>query len=328
MSRQAFAAIRLNGGEISGEYGGDGLSLTYTDNASDEIDDISITLQNRTGKWLRAWLPPEGATLDAQIVTKEWTGTLDCGSFTVDDIKLGGWPLTAQINALAAPMDEEFSGIQRTRSWEKATLQEIASTIAGGSGLALEYTASYNPVLDFVSQTDQTNKEFLFDLFQKYGLTLKLYSTKMIIYDMADMEKQSSIRTLRPRDIISFSAHSTIMDTGYGACSVKYTAKDGETLEYTHSAEGKTGKTYECTMKVDNLAEAQRVAEAQLHEQNKNQVTFSCSLPGDTRLVSAVCVNIEGFGRFDGKYFIDKAVHSLGGGYTVNLDTHRIGGVL
>ena len=41
---------------------------------------------------------------------------------------------------------------------------------------------------------------------------------------------------------------------------------------------------------------------------------------GDLRFVGGSNIEIKGFGLFDGKYVIDKATHTISGGYTTKLD--------
>lgn len=326
-SRRAFVQITIQSEDITESIQGDVLSFSYTDNASDDADDMSIQLQNRTKKWLYFGLPQEGAIIKSKIITENWCGKLNCGSFIIDDISCSGWPLTADIKAVAMPVNEDFSETQKNKTWSEATIKEIASTIAGNSHIPLLYEAEYNPVIGFVSQTDKSDKEFLYNLCTKYGLTMKLYSNQIVIYDMVELEAQKSIMELQSTHMLDFTANSTISDTGYSACVVKYTTKDKKTLEYHYEIKGKTKKVYKHNEAVGSLAEAQRVARAKLRELNAKETTFSCKLPGNAKLVAGVCVTIgKEFGSFEGKYFIDKAIHDVsgGGGYTTSVDMHRV----
>lgn len=326
MSRRAFVQVNINAADITGDIAGDVLSISYTDNAAQDADDIAISLQNRSKTWLYDWYPQEGATLRAKIITQGWTGKLNCGRFIIDDVSMSGRPLQTDIKGIAMPVDTEFSGVKRNRTWSKATIKEVAASIADKNKIPLVYSAEYNPVIDFVSQKDTCDKEFLYNFCEKYGLTMKLYSNRIVVYDMVELESKKAIMTLRESDMLSWNAHSTIADTGYTACTVKYTTKSGQTLEYTYEINGKTRKVYEHTEKVGSLAEAQRVARAKLREVNMAQTTFTCSLPGNTKLVSGVCVNIRGFGNFNGKYFIDKSTHEISGsgGYVTSIEMHKV----
>lgn len=330
MSRRARAQVSISGIDVTEKLNKDTLSLTYTDNSGEdadgnpEADTIELTIQNRTQKWMDTWTPKEGDTLGAKIISEEWNGALDLGGFIIDKVGFSGWPHTVSIGGIAMPVNKDFSGVPRNRTWSGATLREIAESVAGRNNIPLRYEAQYNPKLKFISQTQENDKAFLHRLCKKYGLTMKLYSTRIIIYDMSVFEKGKPTVTLRPSDMTSYSCESSISDTGYSACVVSYTDKTGKLLQYKYEIKGKTEKVYQHATQVGSLAEAQRVAKAKLRELNICEKVFSCTVMGNPGLVAGMCVVVEGFGAFDGKYMIDKAVHNLGGGYTVDLEMHRV----
>lgn len=325
MSRTANIDVSINLHSITGQIAGETTSLTYTDCASESVDDISLSIENRTGKWMNSWFPNKGDSLTAKIITNEWTGILNCGEFVIDDVEFGGGPLTVDIKGLAMKVGSDFTEKKRSRTWEKVTIKGVAESLAAKENIQLDYRASYNPAVSFVSQTNQSDKSFLYDLCAKYGLTMKMYSTRVIIYDAEELEALAAVDTLYPTSVKpGWKAKTTISDTGYSAVEVSYTDRSGKVLKYRYEVKGTTAKCYSFTAKVDNLAEAQRVAKAKFREVNKAETTFNCELPGDTRYVSGATVMLSGFGMFDGKYYIDKATHKIGGGYTVALETHKV----
>ena len=49
--------------------------------------------------------------------------------------------------------------------------------------------------------------------------------------------------------------------------------------------------------------------------------TMQISMMGGPVIVSGQCVNLSGFGRLDGKYYVDQAAHSVSGsGYELSLE--------
>ena len=80
------------------------------------------------------------------------------------------------------------------------------------------------------------------------------------------------------------------------------------------------GKPLKTVTRASSPADAQRKAKAKLYEANKKEVTGSMSLMGDSSLVAGEVVLIIGAGKFDGKYKINKATHSLGSGYITTID--------
>lgn len=325
MVRKADIDVSINLNSITAAIAGETLSLTYTDNASESVDDIDLSIENRSGKWMKSWLPNKGDSLSAKIISQNWTGELDCGKFIIDDVEFTGGPMTVAIKGVAMKVSSDFTEKKRSRTWVKATIKGIAASLAEKESIQLDYRAAYNPVISFASQANQSDKSFLYDLCKKYGLTLKMFSTRVVIYDAEELEAQAAVEIITPQDVLpGWKTKTTITDTGYSAVEVHYTDSSGQMLSYHYEVKGTTAKSYSFTAKVDNLAEAQRVAKAKFRELNKAETTFSGTLPGNTRMVSGANVTLNGFGLFDGKYFIDKATHKVGGGYTTALEMHKV----
>lgn len=331
MSRRAYLDLSIAGFNVTESIDKDTISFSYTDNSGEssdgnpEVDSISIEIQNRSKKWMRGWFPQEGDLIEARIITEDWTGILDAGVFVLDKVSMSGWPLTVSIGGLSMPANTEFSGADHSRSWSNATIKEIAESIATGSNVPLLYQTTYNPILEFASQARESDKVFLYNLCRKHGLTMKLYSNKIVIYDMVQLEKNSPVATLGSAgSLLSFSCESTITNTGYTSCIACYTDANGQLLEHDHRISGKTEKTYRYSTPLSSRAEAEQVARAKLRELNMGEVTLSCSVPGNTNLVAGAGVEIVEMGNFDGRYMIDKATHNVGGGYTTDLQMHRV----
>lgn len=323
--RQTKVKVSLNGVDITSDLTGDTLSLTFNDSAEENADNVDFQIQNREKKWLKGWFPNKMDTFFAQIIAED--GTLDCGTFLLDDVGMSGRPLTVSIKGVAKPSDQDFSEVEHNQTWEQATLQDIAATIAGRAGVALEYDAKENPTIQFQTQEGKTDQDFLQELAAKHGITMKLYNKKLVLYEMEELEKAGPVKTLRESDLISWDAKTTLLDTSYSGVSAQYINTDGETMTYTYNGGGKKApKIYNLEEQMDSLAMAQKMSAAKYRELNRGETTFSCSLTGDVSLVSGVCVevNAEDFGKFGGKYFIDGSTHTVGDGYTTDLTMHRV----
>lgn len=324
--RKTTINVNLNGKNISKDLSGDILSLTYSDNARESSDSVELTIQNRSRKWLKDWFPEKTDTLTASL--SSWGGRLDCGQFLVDSVELSGGPLTVIISGVAMPSDQDFAEVNHDKTWEKAKLQDIATTIAGNSGVALEYLSEENPTIDFQTQTGESDMSFLQSLSEKHGLTMKVYSKKIILYSLEKLEQGGAVKSLRETDLApGWKGKTTILDTSYSGCQVSYTDPNGKVLTCTETATGKkSAKLYKHDKQVGSMAEAQKIAKAKLKELNRGETTFSCTVAGDPGLVSGVCLELTGeeFGKFAGKYFIDSSNHVVSGGYTTSLELHKI----
>ena len=85
-----------------------------------------------------------------------------------------------------------------------------------------------------------------------------------------------------------------------------------------------TGQTLVVNQRCESQADAERIARSRLRQANMATVKGSLMMIGDIRMSAGLNINLEGFGVFDGKYFIDTATHTVdGSGYKTSLQIHR-----
>lgn len=343
-SRKFQALVKYDGKDISSDLEPYLKSISYTDNMSGEADDLQITLMDKDGLWQSSWLPEKGATLDVTFVLHNWDGSAGAvsshvGLFEIDEITCQGNPSEVQIKAISVPDDNNLRGSEHTRSWEKAELKRIANDVAVGAGLELAYDVEYNPKVDRVEQTEESDLGFLLKLCKDHGLALKICNKQVVVFDEADYEKAEPFYTIiKPYQgmtssiggatitaIQSWNLKSKIRDI-YKACHVKYQqGKTKQTLEATFKDPQKeSGKVLEINEQVDTIADAERLAKKKLREKNCDEFTGNFSILGNIGLLAAVNVSLSGYGRFDGKYIITRATHSAGsGGYNTDIEVRR-----
>jgi phage protein D len=329
-ARRAFLELYYQGKNITDYVENDLLSFTYTDNASGEADSVSIDLKDLEKKWISEWAPQKGDSIKPAIILSNWekeddNQRLDCGTFLVDEPSYSGRPRTMFIGAVSVPANTNFMTTLNNGAWDKASIKKIAESIAKASKLKLKFLSSYNPVIGRVEQNDTADVSFLYDLCQSNGLAMKVYSNQVIIFYEPDYEAMAPVMTITEDQVISWSAKTTFTDTGYDGCLIQYTHhRKGKTPKYTFWAPGHKGgaKVYKINEHADSLAEAQRLAKAKLRELNIGEYTATITMPGTTKLYSTQTVMLDGFGRFDGKYYIDQISHKLPS-YAITLELHR-----
>lgn len=346
MSRRVTPTILYNNKDISAGLLPYLKSLSYTDNMSGKADDLDLTLEDREHLWEGDWMPEKRATLKASLTTQVWDGlldapqTLDLGQFEIDTITCKGAPAEVSIKAVSIPDNNKLRGEEHSRSWEKAQLSTICRDVATGANLELDYTAPDDPNIDRAEQTDESDLTFLWKLLKDHGLALKLFKEKLIIFDEIDYEKADpKITIVKPGTVYTvdpnsdmlyvtrlqgWSFESKIRDT-YKACHVKYKAgKKKGVIEATFTDPNKTeGKTLQVHEQVNSVAEAEKLAKRKLREKNCEEVTGSIDTIGNLALVTTLTVNVLGFGKFDGKYLITSAKHSVGSGYNTSIEIRR-----
>lgn len=331
-ARRSDIVITYKGADISFDLKPYLKSFTFTDCASGEADTISLGIADHEGKWIDAWFPEKTDEIKAVIDVRDWNREgdewpLDCGKFTVDDVSFEGPPTTLTLRAISAPVSESWNCRKNTKLWEKTTLQSIAAQIAADAGVGLAYEGDAVPI-KVLEQSEETDMEFLQKLCDDYGLAMKVYSDRLIIYDEEIYEARATVAKLTNLDVISWSGNTTLTGIADGA-TVKYKdPKTGKKLTYEYTAENKSGrashKLHESNEKADSLDDAKRKAKALVRQANRDETTMTLTMDAHKGLFSTSCVDISGFGKFDGKYFIDKVSHNLDSGYTMELELRRV----
>lgn len=299
--------------------------FSYTD-AVDESDKITLSVIDRDLKWAGAWIPQKGDIILPSIILENWNYenekmTFNCGSFVVDDFLFSAPPLTGNINGVSAPVNTSFKESDNSRTWEAATIQIIAAELAGKYGLEIVYDAGEIPISK-TEQNEQTDSEFLKTLCEKYGLGLKVYANRLVIWDYRQYYSKPAIMTLTPSMVTKWDYRSTMQGTYTGAL-VNYT--DPGTKKSVSVVVGTEERLYKTTQKADNEADARRIGEGAILKANRKETTMQIQLPPQLSLVATENVELSGFGKMDGKYFVQKASHQMRKhGYNMQVNLSRI----
>ena len=76
----------------------------------------------------------------------------------------------------------------------------ILADLCAGAGIALVYE-SEDYSIEEVEQSKQTDMEFAFSLCKNHNLAMKLYNSKMVVYDQTAYEKKAPAYTVHKRDM-------------------------------------------------------------------------------------------------------------------------------
>ena len=324
--RKAAVSLVYNGANATGQIAPYLASFQYTDIASDSSDSINIEINDRDHMWIGPWYPVKGDKLKPTILVENWEGgggmaALPCGTFCVDDFSFQGGPIRLSMEAVAIPADTGFKETERTETYENTNLQEIGQTIAGRAGIALFFEAS-NVSIEKVEQNNQADCAFYNDLVKKYGLALKIYDDKLVVFSEADYESKGPKAILTPADFDPGWTFNTKTTGTYTGVKYQYANSD-KNKTFTVTA-GTEGRTLDCNEPADNLTEATAIALAAVNNANKGTTTMSITMKAIPGLIASDCIQIQGLKRLDGKYYIEKITHSVGSGYKMTLDLRRV----
>jgi len=300
--------------------------FSYTDPASEESDTVSITLSNIDLRWAGSWLPQTGDKITAEIVLEDWeeagqSVAFPCGKFCLDDLSFRGPEYTCTIGGVSVPEGNSIRSTERSKTWQEVTLKEIGAEIAGKYHLLFDYTGN-TIKLGTVEQNQESDSSFLSRICKDYGMAFKIYSGKVIIYDKGEFETRAEITIITAGDMQDWSYNTTLTGTYTGA-EIRYTS--GSDDEELTCVVGGGNRILNINEKVESLQEAQIMACARVNAENEKAETMNCTIMADTRIVAGSTVGVKGLNRIDGKYFVDKATHSIGadGAYTMSLEMHK-----
>lgn len=325
------------GVDITRDISKDLLSLNYTDNEGGTADDISLKLKNNHGLWSGAWFPQEGDALEVTIITERESGVkrLSCGRCEIDEIELSGAPSVIDIKGVSVPLDTTVRRKKKSRAWENVRLSEIATDIANTGKLELLFqpnpagaqVEAPDPLYDRRDQRDETDLQFLQRICFDEGLSLKCTSDQLVVYDVSVMEFQDPVIVfeLGKSNILSYR-FTTQAHNVYKSCTVEYTdPQTGLVNKFTYTDPKITnGQEFKIVRRATSIEEAEREAKAAIQKKNRLKVTGQLAVVGSTELVSGITIEIKGFGKFDGKYYVSKSDHAVGSGYTVSMDINKV----
>ena len=323
--------IEYNGVDATDVIADDCDSFTWKDNASGMSDGLSLTLSNIDQRWMNGFYPSDKDSFKAWIQCQEWPadyrqGKIYCGCFMVDSLKYGGFPETLQLEGISVPINSDFNVKQKSRAWSKTTLLTMLGDIAKNAGIGLIADAG-DVSIESANQTGKTDLAFAMSICSEYGLALKLYNNKMVVYDQAAYERREAKYDIKPTQLGEGGAYSIIHQVTnlYDSVKIQYTdGKKGSTLTYEYTIPGKAGnRQMIVTAKAESYADAEKKAKAALRENVRGSRKVTLKLMGSAKYMASDCFNLSGFGKLDGKYFIDSVTHQKSGGkYTVSITAH------
>lgn len=323
--------IEYNGVEATDIIANDTAAFTWTDNATGTADALTLDLVNTGQKWMNGFYPSDQDELKAWIQLSEWAadykqGKIYCGCFIVDSLKYSGFPEKLQLSGLSFPTNSNFNVKQKNKTWRKTTIQTILGDITRNAGIELAFDAD-DVNIDSVNQTGKTDLDFAYSICSEYGLSIKLYNKKMVVYDQAKYEAAPARYDITHAQLSGNRAYNITKQVTklYDSVKIQYTnGKSGDTLTYEYVIPGKPGnRQMFITSKADSYADAEKKAKAALRDSVRKSRQITIKMMGSAKYVAADCFNLSGFGKLDGKYFIDSVTHQKSGGkYTVDITAH------
>lgn len=332
-ARKAVPSLSFNGKNVSTKLADYLESVSYEDVASGSSDTIDIKLQNIDMKWLGKWYPTKGDKISGSITFKNWDSSgsdkqLTCGTFICDEIKFSGGPLTASIGGVSTPANASFKTRERTKTWQNVTVKKIAQEVAQRYGVSLSYSGPTITIAS-IEQSDKTDSAFLYDVCSKYGLSMKVYKSKIVIYDQTTQEKKAAKATITRESFVDDEwDYTDTLDGTYTGARISYKSGDDNkeiSVYLGLKAENASGSR---VLKITETAEdentAYYMAAAKVNESNEDMTTLSGKIWPNPKICAGITVTVSGMGKANGKYFVEKVTTEVSdSGSTMNVEMHK-----
>lgn len=302
-------------------------SFKYTDVASGSSDSIHLELNDHDRHWIGGWFPMKGDRIQPLIGMHDWEEQgigefIRCGTFEVDDFGFQGGPLGCTIDALAIQSSSGFKATDRTYTYKNTTLKEIGQKVAKRNNLSLYYEPKTPVTIENVAQDKQPDCTFYNDLVKKYGLAMKIYNDRLVVFDEAEYEAKEPVAVLTEADFEENWTWETALTGTY--TGVKYQYKHPTKNKTFSVTVGEGDRWLTCDDPADNQTEATLIALARLNEANKGNTVMKLTMKATIRVMATDCVEIKSLGKIGGKYFVEQVVTSIGESTKMELSLRRV----
>lgn len=239
--------------------------------------------------------------------------------------QLGEW-ISAKFSALKDAVCNAVDGFKDkfpvAFEFIKTTLENIGQEVAKRAGIKLYYEAPRIPI-EKVEQSEKDDCSFYNELVKLYGFAMKIYKNKIVVFNEATYEKKKSVATLTEQNIEPNWSWNTKLCRTYTGAKYEYTNNDkNQTIKVEV---GGGNRILKVTDAASNASEAERITLAKINEANKGDTTMSVTMTrANRKIIATSCVTIKGFGKLDGKYYVEKVTWDIGSGCKQKLDLRRV----
>lgn len=332
-ARRVIPDIDFNGKSAKKSLDGLTEQIEYDDVASGASDTLSIQVFNKDMKFLKGWLPKKGDRITASLTFKNWTKEgadkkLSCGDFLLDEMKMTGGPLVATLGGISIPTNSAIKSTNRTKTWKKVSIKQIAQEIAKRYGLKLIFDGP-NYTIKSIEQTDKSDSSFLYDLCKDYGLGMKVYKNKIVIWGKSKYEGKKAAATIKRADFIGddWDYTDTLEGTYTGARTSYKKGNDSKEISIYVGLVGEKAKgarTLKISEQSDSKNDARYKAAAKVNLENEKATVLTGTIFARPEIVAGICVTVKDLGKANGKYFVDEVKTKVSdSGTTQEIQLHK-----
>lgn len=309
------------------------IDLVYTDYLADQSDELSVSLEDISGKWINTWFPTQGDKLHLKM-GYENEQLVDLGKFEIDEIQYQYPPSIVTIRGLSTGISKGNRTL-KPKSYENTTLADIVRDVARRLDLKVTGNVQHIPIRR-VTQYHERDVEFLTRLAHEYNHSFKIVDDMLVFTRKDKLGERAPATTLNLETVTSIRLRDRIKDavksvqiSGYDSTKKELLKKEKAskprrpTKKQSRAANGDT-------LKIIGRGESQEQldakADAALSEQTEDLQAGELELLGDPTLVAGNTLLLEKMGMFSGKYLIKSSQHRLsrGSGFTTRLEVRML----
>jgi phage protein D len=209
--------LSYEGTDVSDELAEMATSVEYVDNLTGKSDEISVSLEDRKGRWRSGWFPSAGDRIDLKI---GWEGEalLSCGRFKIDEPEISGPPDVISIKGQAAVSAQPVRTVQH-RAFEQTTLRDVLKQIGGELKLELVGDVEAIPIARLTQA--ETTLAFLRRLAESYGYAFSIRDERLIFFHLEKLAAKPAVMKLSRFDLEKYQFKASTTGT-YVACELSY----------------------------------------------------------------------------------------------------------
>lgn len=298
--------IIYEGKDVSSDFEPILKSVTFKDYLDGKASEVSLTLSNSGGYFFGDWYPLVDDRLSVML-GYQGAEMIDAGDFWIDETDLYGGRNGDEFVMRAMSLKSSFVNADTNKIiYKEKPIADIATRIADEMGCRITGDLSGN----YTGVQNETNLTFLSRLARETGRILKIEGNTIIMYQLSAFGK-NKILSIKRSDTLSYRV-SDVASGRITSVTVKWwDRKQKKLIEGTYDIEIKGGGSVVEWQEVNSQNDAVSRAKDILASKNKSGISFTIDLVGDVHLRSGIDIDVSGFGRFDGVYYISEAEHII-----------------
>jgi hypothetical protein len=264
--------------------------------AEGRSDTLVVRFNDPKSLWHR-WAPAAGDTIELE------DGAARTGRMYVSRIQTENGLYT--LRAMSMPLSGETIS---SKSWEAVRFLQIGREIADRHDLTFQTYGCTDQVYSFLSQSHQTDFEFLWERCLLEGCQMLIYDGRLLIYNERHIESQQAAATVAV-GVDGVFAYTDDSARSYGASEVS----GGVYRGYYQAPGSKTSRVLRPRREipVTSNAEATRYARGLLRSVNKAAIRGSYRQALSPGFAAASLINLktQKAGAWNGKVFVSHVRH-------------------